>query len=213
MHDSQQCRLCNIQQLENVILSNLVLIALLTGNPMALYNEIKAMITKKYAYKAVQGPKMPLHTPGNLTNIQVNVNYKYHLVSIVSMIAPSPDWFLGIYDEDFCDAAKGQWKPYITKDLQPWDAGTDSGVTFLSPDAATNPPVNIFLITKDTPNTPFMGANNIPKLAVMKFKKVAEGGMTTQGPSTMATAGSKASGLTMSNVTLVIFLLCGYLMA
>lgn len=180
------------------------------GDPKTLYNEIKAMIVKKFAYMAVQGPQVGLDSTGNWTGIQVKVNFHYHLVSIVSMMAPSPDWLVGIYNEDFCDANKAEWKDYLSYDLQPWDSGTDDGVTFDSINNATTPPVNIFLITKDTADAPFKSANPIPKIAVMKFKKVAEGVMTTQKP---AVTTGKASGLTLNHVTFVILVLAGYLMA
>ena len=179
---------------------------------MPLYQEIMNMITKKYAYMAVQGPKGQLSSPGNLTGIQVKVNNHYHLVSIVTMIAPSPDWFVGIHDKDFCDSNSGMWLENPSYDLLLWDSGTDDGTTFKSPNAKTDPAVNIFQITKDTPNTPFMGVNPIPTLAVMKFKKVSEEMMmmTTQAPTTgeyEMTTTSKASGLTMTHVTLVLTLI------
>lgn len=181
---------------------------------MTLYEEIKNMISKGYALKAIQGPGMKLYTPANLTGIQVKVNNRYHLVSIVSMIAPSPDWFVGIHDADFCDANTSMWIENPTYSSLLWDSGTDDGVTFKSPDKKTEPPVKIFQITKNTPNTPFNGPNPIPPLAMMKFKKVSEGMMTTTEMPTgtkKTTAASKASGLTMTHVTFILTLI-GYSM-
>lgn len=59
------------------------------------------------------------------------------LVSVVTMLAPSPDWFVGVSDvELFVD---GTWIDGIDVDLGAYDAGTDSGSGFQSPNAATSP--------------------------------------------------------------------------
>lgn len=55
---------------------------------------------------------------------------------MVKMI-PSPDWFVGINSVNLCEG--GQWKQEVTLDLHPYDAGTDSGFTFSSPNFPTSP--------------------------------------------------------------------------
>lgn len=55
---------------------------------------------------------------------------------MVKMI-PSPDWFVGIDSLNLCEG--GQWKQEVTLDLHPYDAGTDSGFTFSSPNFPTSP--------------------------------------------------------------------------
>lgn len=55
---------------------------------------------------------------------------------MVKMI-PSPDWFVGVDSLNLCEG--GQWKQEVTLDLQPYDAGTDSGFTFSSPNFPTSP--------------------------------------------------------------------------
>jgi Spondin_N len=59
------------------------------------------------------------------------------LVSVVTMLAPTPDWIVGIEDESmFVD---GAWVDRVDLDLEAYDAGTDSGREFISTDADTNP--------------------------------------------------------------------------
>ena len=58
-------------------------------------------------------------------------------VSIVSMLAPSPDWFVGASDLPLC--VDGKWRDEVAVDLVVFDAGTDSGATFTSPDQDTQP--------------------------------------------------------------------------
>jgi hypothetical protein len=61
----------------------------------------------------------------------------FPLVTLVSMIAPSPDWFVGVDSLDLIE--DGQWVRSKTVTLYGMDAGTDSGATYVSPDQATVP--------------------------------------------------------------------------
>lgn len=58
-------------------------------------------------------------------------------VSFVVRIVPSPDWFVGVDSLDLCDGDR--WREQVEVDLYPYDAGTDSGFTFSSPNFATIP--------------------------------------------------------------------------
>lgn len=59
------------------------------------------------------------------------------LVSLTTMLAPSPDWFVGFADRDmFVD---GAWIESASFPLGNYDAGTDSGSGFQSPNADTQP--------------------------------------------------------------------------
>lgn len=62
------------------------------------------------------------------------------LSMLVKMI-PSPDWFVGVDSINLCQG--NQWKQEVTVDLHPYDAGTDSGFTFSSPNFPSNPRENI----------------------------------------------------------------------
>lgn len=53
------------------------------------------------------------------------------------MIAPSPDWFIGVRNLDL--APGGVWTEELVVDLFAFDAGTDSGPSYTSPDQATVP--------------------------------------------------------------------------
>lgn len=50
-------------------------------------------------------------------------------MSFLTMLGPSPDWNVGLSGEDFCTKDCG-WVQKHVADLIPWDAGTDSGVTY-----------------------------------------------------------------------------------
>ncbi|TRY83942.1 hypothetical protein DNTS_014671 [Danionella cerebrum] len=86
----------------------------------------------------------------------------YFPLSLIVKLIPSPDWFVGLDGLNLCEG--GQWKQEMTLDLHPFDAGTDSGFTFSSPNFPTTPPDNITMITSQKPNHP---ANSFyyPRLA------------------------------------------------
>lgn len=60
---------------------------------------------------------------------EFSVDRTRHLMSFLSMLGPSPDWNVGLSAEDLCTKECG-WIQRLDQDLIPWDAGTDSGVTY-----------------------------------------------------------------------------------
>ena len=58
---------------------------------------------------------------------------KNHLVSLVSMLGPSPDWIVGISSMELC-LANCTWLDKKEIPLYPWDAGVDDGISYESPD-------------------------------------------------------------------------------
>lgn len=62
-------------------------------------------------------------------------------LSLMVKMIPSPDWFVGVDSLNLCEG--NRWKQGVTIDLQPYDAGTDSGFTFSSPNFPTSPAENI----------------------------------------------------------------------
>ncbi|XP_038065062.1 spondin-2-like [Patiria miniata] len=95
----------------------------------------------------------------------VFVHRDHSKISLAVGLIPSPDWFVGISGLDLCEG--GSWrKDPLQLDLQPWDAGTDGGFSFTSPDYVSNPQEPITQITAQYPNHP---ANSFfyPKLEAL----------------------------------------------
>ena len=88
----------------------------------------------------------------------IEVTSAYPYASGVSMISPSPDWFVGFSSVNLCqqDDVTGafSWIDRYPSDRQQNiyvnDAGTDGGVTFESEDQRLNPSVPIVVF--DTPD-------------------------------------------------------------
>jgi hypothetical protein len=59
------------------------------------------------------------------------------LVTLVSMIAPSPDWFVGVSALPLFSG--GDWVDHITVPLAAYDAGTDCGTSYTAPNCVSSP--------------------------------------------------------------------------
>ncbi|KAF4791339.1 hypothetical protein TURU_132496 [Turdus rufiventris] len=98
------------------------------------------------------------------TSTELEAHPRHPLVSFVVRIVPSPDWFVGIDSLNLCEG--DHWMDEVTVDLFPYDAGTDSGFTFSSPNFATIPQDTVTEITCSSPSHP---ANSFyyPKLKIL----------------------------------------------
>ena len=77
--------------------------------------------------------------------ISFRLNTSYPLVTVVSMIAPSPDWFVGISSYNLAPA--GVSVGSYTHELRAYDAGSDSASNFVHVNTPTTPRQNITRLT------------------------------------------------------------------
>ena len=115
-----------------------------TGGQSLLAGEVRDAIQAGSAERVIRGGGIG-RSPG-LVSLEFEISQDFPLVTVVSMIAPSPDWFVGVHGLSLFEA--GDWVEAQTVALQPYDAGTDSGVTYTSPNARTAPPQPIRRITE-----------------------------------------------------------------
>ncbi len=106
-----------------------------TGRTRTLADEIRAEMPK-HALAVIEG--RGTRSPGSVTIDTVVVNMDHPLVTLVTMIAPSPDWFVGVTGRSLLDE-DGEWVDELEVFLYPLDAGTDSGNTYTSPNQNTSP--------------------------------------------------------------------------
>jgi hypothetical protein len=108
-----------------------------TGATALLEEELTTRITAGSVLTFAKGPVF--NSPGEV-QADLEFSQDYSQVTFVSMIAPSPDWFVAAQGDLFVD---GQWLDQLVLDLISYDAGTDSGPELTSPDADTNPKVPV----------------------------------------------------------------------
>lgn len=121
------------------------------GEAWALMKEIEAAGEKlQSVHEVFSAPAVPSGT--GQTSTELEAHSRHSLVSFVVRIVPSPDWFVGIDSLDLCDG--DHWREQVAVDLYPYDAGTDSGFTFSSPNFATIPQDTVTEITSSSPSHP-----------------------------------------------------------
>ena len=69
--------------------------------------------------------------------VDIVVTTDHPRVTLLSMVAPSPDWFVGVSGLSLLDV-QGDWLALHTVDLFPYDAGTEEGTKFSLSNAATS---------------------------------------------------------------------------
>jgi len=106
------------------------------GRTSPLDQEIEAAIRNRSAQHLLLGDG--LGTSPASVSLEFEISQTHPLVTLLSMIAPSPDWFVGVSRLALFE--NGSWIDERRIELVPWDAGTDSGVTFTSADVVTSPP-------------------------------------------------------------------------
>ena len=111
------------------------------GNNTVFNSEVTTAITNNEADQYINGNSLGSAT-GSITISDLIVDKDYPLISLASMIAPSPGWIVAINSIDLLDGS-GNWKTSIVIDLFPYDAGTDSGTSYTSSNFITNPVQNI----------------------------------------------------------------------
>jgi len=136
------------------------------GRTTPLDQEIRAAIAAGTAEHLLLGAAIDA-SPGSVS-LEFQISSAYPLITLVSMIAPSPDWFVGVSGQPLIE--DGQWIESRRIDLVPWDAGTDSGSTFTSPDRVTMPPQPISRIV----TAPLSPDGRVTPLGTFTFTRVPE---------------------------------------
>ena len=132
-----------------------------TGGTSILTQEVNAAIGAGTALERILGGGVGI-SPGTASGT-FTATTEFPLVSLVTMIAPSPDWFVGVHGVSMVE--NGQFVDDLTIQLFAYDSGTDSGANFTSPNQNTNPQQPISLLTAG----PFTGAT---ALGTFRFERL-----------------------------------------
>ena len=106
-----------------------------TGSKTLLLEEINNSISNSTSYSVISEAGLTTSPDSNSFTIDVSIDYPK--VTLVSMIAPSPDWFVGV--NGILLLKDGDWVERLNIPLYALDAGTDSGSDYISPDSDTLP--------------------------------------------------------------------------
>jgi hypothetical protein len=134
------------------------------GSKTPLAQEISAAIAAGSAQHLLSGGGIAL-SPGSVT-LEFEISREQPYLTLVSMVAPSPDWFVGVSALNLLEA---DWVAERVVALHPYDAGTDSGVTFLSRDAETVPREGIHAIM----TAPLAARGEVAPLGTFTFRRLS----------------------------------------
>ena len=121
------------------------------GSKTALLGEVTAALAAGTAGSAISGPGIT--AAQTEASVDFTLTPAHPLLTLVSMVAPSPDWFVGV--TGMALYANGKWPDTLSVPLEVYDTGTDSGVTFTSLDQAAVPPVLLQTLTSAPADTDF----------------------------------------------------------
>ena len=134
------------------------------GSNGALENEVSEVILAGLARSFFNGGGLGGGTSER--TFEIEMSSEFPLVSVVSMIAPSPDWFVAV--QDVLLFSDGQFIDSITVEAPSFDSGTDNGSTFTSPNDDSDPPLEINRII----NAPLGNGTTVdPPMAYFTFTK------------------------------------------
>jgi hypothetical protein len=137
-----------------------------TGSKTPLTKEILLQVLDQNAFRIISGDGIS-PSPGSVS-LKFKIAEEYPLVTLVTMIAPSPDWFVGVDSLNLYENGSFVDEKIVT--LYAYDAGTDSGYSYESHDHPTVPPEPIFKIE----GYPFFYDDEIVPLGTFTFTKIEE---------------------------------------
>lgn len=135
-----------------------------TGSKSLLIAEINTEIDIGNAQHLLSGGGIG-RSPGEV-QLTFEITQQHPFVTLVSMIAPSPDWFVGVSSLPLI--ANGQWLEQLVVPLFAYDAGTDSGAVYTSPNSDTQPRTSIQRIE----TLPFLVNSEVPSIGTFTFNRI-----------------------------------------
>jgi hypothetical protein len=134
------------------------------GRTIQIERDVTAAIAAGTAERSQVGPAISA-LPATVS-MDITVSQRFPRYTLVTMIAPSPDWFVGVSGVPLFD--NGEWVAEKKYELDPWDAGTDSGVSFSSADVVTSP---LSVITRIV-SAPLSPNGQVTSLGTFTFTRI-----------------------------------------
>ena len=136
-----------------------------TGMTSTIESEFNSLKNSGMALDIIKGESFD--SPGTSEKAYIGVDEEHSDVTIMSMVAPSPDWFVGI--KTSLKDGSGSWVENLCVRVITYDAGTDDGVTFTSNDSPVTPFDDISTII-DGPLTE--GTDTVQNMGYFNFKRI-----------------------------------------
>jgi hypothetical protein len=137
------------------------------GNPAQLNVEMAAIISKGSA-----SYKFEIPSPGisGIIDTSFRFTLQHSCISFASMIAPSPDWFVGLNQYNLLQENK--WINEVTVPLYLFDAGTEDGDVFGYNNPPSVPQQPVRLLTPSRASVLANGNSIIAAIGYVKFTRL-----------------------------------------
>ncbi len=142
------------------------------GRKPDLLEEVAQAIALGTAHSALSGGDVP--AGASEVRLDFPMDRAFPLVTLVSMLGPSPDWFTGVNAVPLY--VDGRWLASLELPLRVYDAGTDDGVDFESRNAASAPRGLVTRLSTDAAHTDLLdGVHRTTgtSLATLRFDRLA----------------------------------------
>lgn len=135
-----------------------------TGSISPLDFEINSRIEKLEGLELFVGTNLS----GGVGAVKMNiyVDGENPSITIVSMIAPSPDWYIGVVGLSLLE--NNAFVESKTVEAIVYDSGTDGGDTFVSDNKIANPQLPIYALK----SPPLGDGTSVKNIATVTFKRV-----------------------------------------
>lgn len=127
------------------------------GGTATLLTEVQRAIDDGVALSVIEGTG--IDTSPGATSIEFGVTLDYPQITVTSMLAPSPDWFVGIFN--FSLVNEGEFIESATMDLVLYDSGSDDGLRYTSASELSETLTPITPVSSDPQDSPFTNGEPI----------------------------------------------------
>jgi len=107
--------------------------------------------------------------PGILT-FEIEMNVDWPLVSMVTMLGPSPDWFVGVSGQSLLN--DDDWVTELSVDLPIYDGGTKSDITPVMGGPDIIPANPIGLVAYDAASGVYLASDEPQTVARLTFERI-----------------------------------------
>ena len=112
------------------------------GSTSALSNEINAKVADNEGLALIKGGALSAGV--GVIEVNVQVSNEFSAITLSSMVAPSPDWYVAIVNVSLLE--NGSFVDEKIVQIEVYDAGTDSGSSYTSVNQVTSPAEAISLL-------------------------------------------------------------------
>jgi hypothetical protein len=134
------------------------------GNAFPLLSEIDSLTVLK---KAISSSIYFTPSITGASTFTIYCNSNYPLFSCMSMLAPTPDWFLGVHDVNLQQGSG--WISDSTMNVYIYDSGTEQGNVFDQNNPATMPQQPVVLLTPANASVLANGNGSIAPIGTIRF--------------------------------------------